>query len=174
MLRPVRAELLAKRRYKSNPFASWLKKRIPVETCHDKPKKELGYLEIDLLSHGGQSPCGEFAYTLVVTEITTGWTELRVLRNKAHIWVMLAMKSILRAAPFPVTAIHSDNGSEFINQALAKPADKHKLRFTRSRAYQENDSPYVESKNWSLVRSYVGYRRHDTKEENLALRGWTG
>lgn len=104
-----------------------------------------------------------------MTEITTGWTELRVLRNKAHIWVMLAMKSVLRALPFPVTALHSDNGSEFINQTLAKFADAHKLRFTRSRAYRKNDSPYVESKNWSLVRSYAGYRRYDTKEELLAL-----
>ncbi len=169
LLRPVQAELLAKRRYKSNPFASWLKKRIPVETYHDKPKNQFGYLEVDLVSHGGQSPCGEFAYTLVVTEIITGWTELRLLRNKAHIWMLLAMKSIFRSLSFQPTAIHSDNGSEFINRALAAFAEEQKLPFTRSRAYQKNDSPYVESKNWALVRSYAGYRRYDTKQENLAL-----
>ncbi len=74
------------------------------------------------------------------------------------------MKSALRASPFPVTALHSSN---VINQALAKFADTHKLRFTRT--YRKDGSPYVESKNWSLVRSYAGYRRYDTKEELLAL-----
>jgi len=169
LLGPLRRELLAKRRYKPNPFASWLKKQIPVEAYHDKPKEQFGYLEIDLVSHGGQSPCGEFAYTLVVTEITTGWTELRVLRNKAHVWVLLAIKSIFRSLPFKPTGIHSDNGSEFINRALAKFAEDRKLPFSRSRAYQKNDSPYVESKNWALVRSYAGYRRYDSKTENRAL-----
>lgn len=169
LLAPLRRDLLAKRRYKPNPFSSWIKKRIPVESYHDKPKDQLGYLEIDLVSHGGQSPCGEFAYTLVVTEITTGWIELRVLRNKAHVWVLWAMKSIFRSLPFEPTAIHSDNGSEFINQALAKFAEERKLPFTRSRVYKKNDSPYVESKNWTLVRSYSGYRRYDSKAENRAL-----
>ena len=127
LLRPFRSELLARRRYRPNPFASCLKKQIPVEAYHDKPTDQFGYLEVDLVSHGGQSPCGEFAYTLVVTEITTGWTELRVLRNKAHIWVMLAMRSIFRTLPFTPTAIHSDNGGEFINYALAEFADSRKL-----------------------------------------------
>lgn len=88
------------------------------------------------MSHGGQSPCGEFAYSLVVTEITTGWTELRVLRNKAHVWVLSAMRSIFRALPFAPTAIHPDNGGEFIIRALADFADGQELPFTRSRAYQ--------------------------------------
>lgn len=43
LLRPIWKELLAKRRYRSNPFASWLKKCIPVETYHNRPSEQLGY-----------------------------------------------------------------------------------------------------------------------------------
>jgi len=44
------------------------------------------------------------------------------------------------------------------------------IDFTRSRPYRKNDSPYVESKNWSMVRAYTGWRRYDTDEELEALR----
>ena len=40
----------------------------------------------------------------------------------------------------------------------------------RSRPYRKNDAPYVESKNWSLVRQYTGWRRYDTEEEYRILR----
>lgn len=35
----------------------------------------------------------------------------------------------------------------------------------RSRAYKKNDSCYVEQKNYTAVRQYVGYFRYDTKGE---------
>jgi len=40
----------------------------------------------------------------------------------------------------------------------------------RSRPYSNNDAPYVESKNWSMVRAYTGWRRYDTDEELEILR----
>ncbi|MEM4367395.1 MAG: hypothetical protein QW035_04705 [Candidatus Anstonellales archaeon] len=39
------------------------------------------------------------------------------------------------------------------------------IEFTRSRPYRKNDSPYVESKNRSMVRSHTGWRRYDREEE---------
>ncbi|MBC7327193.1 hypothetical protein H5T87_03640, partial [bacterium] len=43
-------------------------------------------------------------------------------------------------------------------------------KFRRSRPYRKNDAPYVESKNWSLVRRYTGWRRYDSEEEGEILR----
>lgn len=166
LLRQVRRNRLLNERYRPNPFASHLKKTIPVETYHDKPKDQLGYLEVDLVSFGGASPGGEFACALNATEITTGWTELRALRNKAQVWTKAALLDISQTLPFKPTALHSDNGSEFINHYLDEFARATlKIPFTRSRPYCKNDSPFVESKNWSLVRTYVGYRRYDSAEE---------
>ncbi len=59
----------------------------------------------------------------------------------------------------------SDNGGEFINDELKRYSEKHKITFTRSRPYRKNDSCYVEQKNYTAVRRYVGYFRYDTQVE---------
>jgi len=170
LLGPARHKLALELQYQRKPGASWLKKTIPVQAHHNKPAKLFGYLEIDLVHHGGDVPRGQFAYTLTATEITTGWTELRVLPNKASVWIVRAMKSILRSLPFAASHIHSDNGAEFTNRPLARLARMKRISFSRSRAFRKNDAPYVESKNWSLVRVYVGYRRYDTSREVAVLQ----
>ena len=169
MLRPLR-DKLRPYHHKATPQSSSLKKKIPVQPYYDKPKDELGYLEVDLVHHCGESSKGDFAYTLVATEITTDWTELRTIKNKAQIWTVKALKEIIATVPFRVSALHSDNGSAFINNHLYRFTQKHKISFTRSRDYHKNDAPYVESKNYSRVRRYTGYRRYDTERELLILQ----
>ena len=44
------------------------------------------------------------------------------------------------------------------------------IEFTRCRPYRKNDAPYVESKNWSMVRCYTGWKRYDTEEELNILK----
>ena len=70
--------------------------------------------------------------------------------------------------PFPIRGIDSDNGSEFINFHLLSWCDKHQITFTRSRVRNKNYGCHVEQKNWSSVRTLVGYHRYDTAAE-LAL-----
>ncbi|MHA1814206.1 MAG: integrase catalytic domain-containing protein, partial [Candidatus Thorarchaeota archaeon] len=77
----------------------------------------------------------EHTFTLTVTEITTGWTELRAIKNKARVWTLGALEDILDSVPFPVKHLHSDNGSEFINHHTVAFARKHNIPFTRSRTY---------------------------------------
>ncbi len=164
MLKPYRDKLKLKKRYRSNPFSSNLKKSIKVESWFDKPK-EPGYVEIDLVHHCGASGKGEFIYTLTATEVATGWTELRAIKNKAMVWTKEALTDIIKTMPLPVKKIHSDNGSEFLNAHVQRFCKEKGIEFTRSRPYRKNDAPYVESRNWSLVRAYVGWRRYDTEQE---------
>jgi len=168
LLKPIRDQMKLQGRYKSNPYSSNLKKSIKVESWFDKPKI-LGYVEVDLVHHSGASGKGDFLYTLTATEIDTGWTELRVLKNKAMIWTKEALKDIIKSMPMEVKIMHSDNGSEFINAHIQKVCKEESIEFTRSRPYRKNDAPYVESKNWSLVRAYTGWRRYDTEEEQETL-----
>lgn len=169
-LGPVRDKDVLKQRYARNPHASWLRKTVPVQSYHDKPVDRFGYLEVDTVLHCGNSGRGQFACTLTVTEAETGWTELRTLPNRAQTWVTRALKRILPRLPFKVTGVHSDNGGEFINAMFIRATGRCKLKQTRSRSYHKNDAPYVESKNGSLVRAYIGHRRHDTRREFLILR----
>jgi len=173
LLPPVRKQRKIQGRYRPNPYNSSLKKAIPVEPHYEKPRDLFGYLECDLVHHCGQYSGGHFIYTLTATEITTGWTELRALRNKAHIWTVEALKEVMQSVPFPVAHLHSDNGAEFINAHLEEYTREKEIPFTRSRALHKNDAPYAESKNWSMVRVYTGYQRYDTEEELSFLQPLT-
>lgn len=169
-LGPIRDRDALQQRYARHPHASWLRKTVPVQPYHDKPADRFGYLEVDTVLHCGTSGRGQFACTFTVTEAETGWTELRALPNRAQLWTCRALKRILARLPFKATEVHSDNGGEFINAPLVRANERRKLKQTRSRSYHKNDAPYVESKNGSLVRAYIGHRRHDTRREFLILR----
>jgi hypothetical protein len=164
MLKPYRDKVKISKKYKGNPFSSNLKKSIKVESWFDKPRMA-GYVEVDLVHHCGSSGKGEFIYTLTATEVLTGWTELEPLRNKAMVWTKKALEGIFKRLPVPVRRLHSDNGSEFLNAHIQRLCRKKGIERSRSRPYRKNDAPYVESKNWSMVRVYTGWRRYDTDEE---------
>lgn len=170
LLGPVRDNDALQQRYTRNPHASWLRKTVPVQSYCNKPADRFGCLEVDTVLHCGNSGRGQFACTFTVTETETGWTELQALPNRAQVWAARALKRILARLPFKATGVHSDNGGEFINAMFIRATGRGKLKQTRSRAYHKNDAPYVESKNGSLVRAYIGHRRHDTRRELLILR----
>jgi hypothetical protein len=67
-------------------------------------------VEIDLVGHEGGNPRGEFCFTLTVTDIATGWTENRAVRNKAQVHVVAAIADVVEHPPFPIRGIDSDNG----------------------------------------------------------------
>jgi hypothetical protein len=145
-----------------------LKSQIPVRTWADWDTVVPGFIEIDLVGHEGGNSTGEFCSTLTMTDVATGWTLKRSVKNKAAIWVFEALTWAIERFPFPILGIDSDNGSEFINHHLLAYCEKNKITFTRSRSGNKNDGCHVEQKNWSEVRTLVGYLRFDTEVE-LAL-----
>jgi hypothetical protein len=147
---------------------SLLKSQIPIRTWADWDDARPGFVEIDLVSHDGGNATGEHAWTLTVTDIATGWTENRAVRNKAEVWVIAALEKIVARFPFPVLGIDSDNGSEFINAHLWTYCRDNEITFTRARPGHKNDGAHVEQKNWSVVRQTVGYHRY-TDETQLDL-----
>ncbi len=152
---------------------SLLKSQIPIRTWAEWSEDRPGFVEIDLVGHEGGNSSGEFCFTLTVTDIATGWTVNRSVKNKAAIWVFQALEQVIAQFPFPILGIDSDNGSEFINHHLFDYCIDHKITFTRSRSGNKNDGAHVEQKNWTHVRELVGYLRFDTdKELGLLNRIW--
>ncbi|XAS67175.1 transposase family protein [Micrococcaceae bacterium Sec5.7] len=150
-----------------------LKDSIPMRTWAEWDDAVPGFVEIDLVGHEGGKSQGEFCFTLDITDIATGWTETRSVKNKAQKWVFAAIREATAAFPFPILGIDSDNGSEFINWELYRWCEQEKLTFTRSRSGNKNDGAHVEQKNWHIVRQTVGYRRYDTAGElELLNRIW--
>jgi hypothetical protein len=147
---------------------SLLKSQIPIRTWAEWTEDRPGFVEIDLVGHEGGNAAGEFCCTLTMTDVATGWTVNRSVKNKAAIWVFEAIEVAASRFPFPIVGIDSDNGSEFINHHLLAYCTEHQITFTRSRAANKNDGAHVEQKNWTHVRGLVGYLRFDTPGE-LAL-----
>ena len=138
-------------------------------TWADWDDAQPGFVEIDLVAHDGGNAAGEYAFTLTVTDIATGWTENRSVPSKAAKCVLAALEGIATKMPFPILGVDSDNGSEFINVYLFLWCRKHQITFSRSRPANKNDGCHVEQKNWAVVRTVVGYHRYDTASELLLL-----
>jgi hypothetical protein len=122
-------------------------------------------LEVDLVSHDGGKAAGDHCYTLAITDRCSRWTEIIPVPNRAQVHVVAALTHVLPHLPFPVLVLHSDNGSEFINDELRRYCDTAGIRFTRSRPWHKNDNCTVENRNWTLVRRCIGYRRFDTEDQ---------
>jgi hypothetical protein len=167
-LGPAKQRLQLKGRSHTKP-GSLLKSRIPMRTWADHDENTPGLVEIDLVGHEGGNLAGEHCFTLTVTDIATGWTENRTVRNMAQKHVFAAITNVVEHLPFPILGIDSDNGSEFINDQLFRYCRDNNLKFTRSRSGNKNDGAHVEQKNWTTVRQLVGYLRYDTESELLLL-----
>jgi transposase InsO family protein len=167
-LAPERAKLTIRGRSHTKP-GSLLKSQIPIRTWAEWDDAVPGFVEIDLVGHEGGNASGEFCFTLTVTDIATGWTVNRSVRNKAAKWVFEALEHVTAVFPFPIIGIDSDNGSEFINEHLLRYCTEHRITFTRSRPGNKNDGAHVEQKNWARVRELVGYLRYDTPSELAKL-----
>ena len=146
-----------------------LKAQIPIRTYYADADKKPGFFEIDTVHHCGVSDKGEFCLTLSATDVYSGWIELRPTLNKAHKWVFEALLDIYSSLPFPLRGLDSDNCAEFINHALLTWCHSQRIQFTRSRAYHKNDNCFVEQKNNSCVRNFVGYERFSSQAQRDAL-----
>jgi hypothetical protein len=161
ILRPERKKYEIKGRSLTKP-GTLLKHQIPIRTFSDWDEQKPGFVEIDLVGHEGGNPRGDFIQTLNVTDVCTGWTDMQAVKNKAQIWVFEALKDIRGRLPFDLLGIDSDNGGEFINDHLVRFCREEQITFTRSRSYRKNDNCFIEQKNYTIVRRYVGYARYET------------
>jgi hypothetical protein len=139
-----------------------LKHHIPVKT-DSWDVSTPGFAEIDLVSHSGNSGEGEFAHTLNLTDIHTGWTESRALLGKGQEGVRQALEQIQSGLPFDLLGLDSDNGSEFINWHLQRWCQQSQIQLTRGRPYKKDDNAHIEQKNWTHVRKLLGWERYDSR-----------
>jgi hypothetical protein len=145
--------------------SSQLKSSIPIVISSELPRDQPGCYQIDLVGHDGGNPNGQFAFSLTAIELYSGWVEPRILLNKAQRWSKEALISVKEASPVPLKCLHSDNDSAFLNEQLQRWARGAGICYARARPYHNNDTCYVEQKNYNIVRQAVGYLRYDSEEE---------
>ena len=166
-LKPKKLKLKRKL-YGTTKPGSLLKNQIPIKTVSWDINKP-GFLEIDLVSHSGNSAEGDFIHSCNSTDILSTWTETRAVMGKGQHNTKEAIDDIRNSLPFKLLGIDSDNGSEFINHHLLKYCSNLNIQFTRSRPYKKNDNAYIEQKNWTCVRKIFGYLRYSSPEALSAM-----
>jgi len=139
--------------------------RIPWQTM------EPGHFEVDLVHHSGPVTSGEYLHTLQMVDVATGWSERVGVFGRTQRAMERGFRRILDRLPFPIAQLHPDNGPEFLNGHLLRFFGKEivGLKLSRSRPYHKNDNRNVEQKNYTLVRSYLGYDRIDSPAQCVAV-----
>ena len=151
LLKPVRTTVSGRRKRRRNLSAG---RNIPVRTFADWHRPPPGFLEIDLVAHCGDNMGGSFIFSLVVTDVCTGWTEAVPLLAREQSLVVAGLEAIAKQLPFPVRGIDSDNDSVFINATLTQYCADRSIEFTRSRPYRKNDQAWIEQKNGAVIRRF--------------------
>jgi hypothetical protein len=169
LLAPARRAALPRGRTTTKP-GSLLKRQVPIRTFADWDDARPGFLEIDLVGHGGEGTSGEYLHSLVLTDIATQWTECVALPNRGEAAVCAAIAAVRTLLPVPILGLDSDNGGEFINHLLVRYCGREEITFTRCRPYKKNDQCHVEQKNYSIVRRIVGYDRYEGGAAYAALQ----
>ena len=144
--------------------------RIPWQTTAP------GWCEVDLVHHCGESATGEYLHTLQLIDVATGWSERAAVRGRGQAAMEAGFQRIIDRLPFPILHLHPDNGAEFFNDHLVRFWGEAitGLTLSRSRPDQKNDNRFVEQKNDSLVRAYLGNQRLDTPAQCDALNALYG
>ena len=93
---------------------------------------------------------------------------------------LAALQDVEASLPFSLLGLDSDNGGEFLNHHVLSWLQQRRrpVFMTRSRPYKKDDNAHVEQKNWTHIRQWFGYERHDNPEVvglmNELAKGPTG
>jgi len=158
LLRPIKAE--HRRRAGTRP-GTLLRQQIPIRT--EWQGEGPGYLEMDTVALCGGALDDRHLWMFDSVDIQTTWVEMRALPNRSQAATLEQIQDVESSLPFFLAGIDSDNGGEFINHHLLAWAHQRPrpLAVTRGRAYRKNDNAHIEQKNYTHVREWFGYERHD-------------
>ena len=138
---------------------------------HAWDETEPGHFETDLVHHCGAAAAGQYVHTLQMIDVATGWSERVATLGRSYVVMADGFRRIEVRLPFVIKEVHSDNGSEFLNDHLLRfwPELVSGVLLSRSRAYRKNDNRFVEQKNFTLVRAYLGDERLDSVPQTIFL-----
>jgi hypothetical protein len=139
-----------------------IKTDIPIAR-YEWNESRPGALEADVVEHNGGSTSGQYACTLSVTDIVTGWSRRHAVLGRGQAAFHEALTNTIARWPYSCWGLHADNGPEFLSGHVQRFTARHRLEHTRSRPYKKNDNAHVEQRN-RFLREIVGYDRYDTPE----------
>lgn len=120
------------------------------------PNGQPGYIRVDTVHQGDLDKIKGVYHINAVDEVT----QFEVVCSTQKIseqFLIPILEQLLDQFPFVIKGFHADNGSEFINRAVARLLNKLLIELTKSRARHSNDNALAECKNGAVIRKHLGY-----------------
>jgi hypothetical protein len=146
-LRDIRQRAGTPTRRRSPPSAA-IRRSVAVRTFDGWDDPSPGFIEADLVSHSGPVARGSFVQTLVLTDITTGWTECAPLLVREQRLLTEVLGELRKLLPFPLLGLDTDNDSVFMNDTVQDYCKQAGIEFTRCRPYRKNDQAWGGAEEW--------------------------
>jgi hypothetical protein len=169
LLAPTKRKLRVKGISGTKP-GSILKSQILVRTFDDWDDLKPGFFELDSVAFCGDTLVGHHVWGLNFVDVFTGWVGLDAVMGKGQHGIHEASKELKSRLPFSMLGLDPDNGTEFINYIMKRFCEENNIAFTRIRPGKKNDNCYVEQKNYTVLRNFLGYQRYDTKEQLAIIK----
>lgn len=115
-----------------------------------------GFIRVDTV-HQGDRDKEKGVYHIHLVDEVTQFEFMGAVETISESHLIPMLEQLLALFPFVIVEIHADNGSEYINQYVAKLLQKLFVKLTKSRPRHSNDNALIESKNGSVIRKWMGY-----------------
>ena len=136
---------------KTNPTSVAIGMRLKPQ-----PLGKPGFIRVDSVHQGDLDKVKGVYHVNLVDEVTQAEVVVTV-EGISEYFLIPVLEEAFMQFPFRIINFHSDNGSEYINQNIARLLNKLMIEQTKSRPRQTNDNALVEGKNAAVVRKYYGY-----------------
>jgi transposase InsO family protein len=130
---------------------------VPIgERRRPDPQGRPGFLRVDTV-HQGDTENAKGVYHINAVDEVTQWEIAASVERVSEAYLEPVLATMLAQFPFVIRGFHSDNGSEFINQTVAKLLNKLMIQQTKSRPRHSNDNGLAETKNGAVIRKLMGW-----------------
>ena len=96
-------------------------------------------------------------YHINAVDEITQWEIAAAVPRISEAYLEPVLITVLAQFPFVIHGFHSDNGSEFINQTIARLLNKLMIEQTKSRPRHSNDNGLAETKNGAIIGKHMGW-----------------
>jgi len=138
-------------------FSKTKSTKVPIgQRRKPEPNGCPGYLCVDTV-HQGDKLGEKGVYHINIVDMVTQYEFVGAVEAISEMYMEKMLMELLAKFPFTIIEFHSDNGSEYINQVVAKLLNKLLIDQTKSRPRHSNDNGLAEAKNGAIIRKHFGY-----------------
>jgi len=121
-----------------------------------EPNGNPGYIRVDTVHQGDRNGMKGVYHINTISQITQ-YECIGAVPEITHEFMIPTLRKIIDLYPFKILGFHCDNGSEYINKFVVTLLNDLMIDLTKSRPRRSNDNGLIETKNGSIIRTWIGY-----------------